>query len=92
MRTIHDRITIFHINTGTVACQEPEQLQVQQQLDEQQEAKPDDSCLFHPEQMKCRPDPITGKCTPGFSMNVNQHCYPGKPSPNGLRQNQCFAI
>jgi hypothetical protein len=28
MRTIYDRITIFHINTGTVACQEPEQLQV----------------------------------------------------------------
>ena len=28
MQTIYDRITIFHINTGTVACQEPEQLQV----------------------------------------------------------------
>src|SRR6476620_4902006 len=42
--------------------------------------------------MKCRPDPITGKRPPDFSMNVNQHCYPSKPSPNGLRQNQCFPI
>ncbi len=66
------------------ACQEPQQLQVKQQPDQQQAAKPDDSCLFHPEQMKCKPDPITGKCQSGFSMNVNQHCYPDKPCPNGF--------
>ena len=45
------------------ACQSQQQLQVNQ------EPKSDDSCLFHPEQEKCKPDQITGKCPPGFSMN-----------------------
>jgi hypothetical protein len=57
------------------ACQSQQQLQVNQ------EPKSDDSCLFHPEQEKCKPDQITGKCPPGFSMNENEHCYPDKPCP-----------
>ena len=67
------------------ACQESQQAQVKQQ---QQPAKPDDSCLFHPEQTKCKPDAITGKCPKGFSMNVNQHCYPNKPCPNGFERHK----
>ena len=75
------------------ACQESQQAQVkqqqqQQQPDQLQPAKPDDSCLFHPEQMKCKPDPITGKCPPGFSMNVKQHCYPNRPCPNGFERHK----
>jgi hypothetical protein len=70
------------------ACQEPQQLQVKQQPDQQRAAKPDDSCLFHPEQMACKPDQITGKGPPGFSMNVNQHCYPNKPCPNGFERHE----
>ena len=55
---------------------------------QQQPAKPDDSCLFHPEQMKCKPDPITSNCPTGFSMNVNQQCYPNKPCPNGFERHE----
>lgn len=50
----------------------------------QKQSKPDNSCLFHPEQMKCKPDPITGKCPKGFSMNVYEHCFPKIPCPNGF--------
>jgi hypothetical protein len=57
------------------ACQSQQQLQVNQ------EPKSDDSCLFHPEQEKCKPDQITGKCPPGFSMNENEHRFPDKPCP-----------
>jgi hypothetical protein len=57
------------------ACQDQQQLQVNQ------DPTPDDSCLIHPEQEKCKPDQITGKCPSGFSMNENQHCFPDKPCP-----------
>ena len=67
------------------ACQEQHQLLLKQQPNQQQEqSKPDNSCLFHPEQMKCKPDPITGKCPKGFSMNVYEHCFPKIPCPKGF--------
>ena len=67
------------------ACQEQHQLLLKQQPNQQQEQpKPDNSCLFHPEQMKCKPDPITGKCPKGFSMNVYEHCFPKIPCPKGF--------
>ena len=78
---------VCNSNQNNSACQEPQQLQVKQP-DQQQPAKPDDSCLFHPEQMKCKPDPITSNCPTGFSMNVNQHCYPNKPCPNGFERHE----
>ena len=51
---------------------------------QQEQPKPDNSCLFHPEQMKCKPDPITGKCPKGFSMNVYKHCFPNVRCPKGF--------
>ena len=67
------------------ACQEQHQLLLKQQPNQQQEQpKPDNSCLFHPEQMKCKPDPITGKCPKGFSMNVYEHCFPKIRCPKGF--------
>jgi len=45
---------------------------------------PDDSCLFNPEQDKCKPDPKTGQCPPGFNMNVYEHCFPNKQCPKGF--------
>lgn len=67
------------------ACQEQHQLLLNQQSNQQQEQpKPDNSCLFHPEQMKCKPDPITGKCPKGFSMNVYEHCFPNVRCPKGF--------
>jgi hypothetical protein len=62
-------------NLADQACQDQQQFQVNQ------DSTPDDSCLFHPEQEKCKPDQITGKCPSGFSMNENQHCFPDKPCP-----------
>ena len=72
---------------NTSACQEQHQLLLKQQPNQKQQQerpKPDNSCLFHPEQMKCKPDPITGKCPPGFSMNVYEHCFPNIPCPKGF--------
>ena len=68
------------------ACQEQHQLMLKQQPDQkqQQQLKPDNSCLFHPEQVKCKPDPITGKCPKGFSMNVYEHCFPNIRCPTGF--------
>ena len=63
------------------ACQEQHQLLLKQQ---QEQPKPDNSCLFHPEQMKCKPDPITDKCPKGFSMNVYKHCFPNVRCPKGF--------
>jgi hypothetical protein len=34
--------------------------------------------------MKCKPDPITGKCPKGFSMNVYKHCFPNVRCPKGF--------
>jgi hypothetical protein len=34
--------------------------------------------------MKCKPDPITGKCPTGFSMNVYEHCFPNIRCPKGF--------
>jgi hypothetical protein len=45
---------------------------------------PDDSCLFNPEQDKCKPDPKTGQCPPGFNMNGYEHCFPNKQCPKGF--------
>ena len=71
------------------ACQEQHQLPIKQQPNQQQpQPKPDNSCLFHPEQTKCKPDPITHKCPQGFSLNVNQHCYPNKPCPKGFERHE----
>lgn len=50
----------------------------------QSQTNPDDSCLFHPEQDKCKPDPTTGQCPSGFNMNENGHCFPDKPCPKGF--------
>lgn len=33
-------------------------------------------------------DPITHKCPQGFSLNVNQHCYPNKPCPKGFERHE----
>lgn len=70
------------------ACQEQRQLVLKQQPNQkqqqQEQPKPDNSCLFHPEQVKCKPDPITGKCPPGFSMNVYEHCFPNIRCPKGF--------
>jgi len=70
------------------ACQDQHKLPVNPQSDQpphqQEQSKPDNSCLFHPEQMKCEPDPITGKCPKGFSMNVYEHCFPKMHCPEGF--------
>ena len=73
-------------NQNISFCREQQQLRLRQQINSQSyKLQPDDTrASFHPEQMKCKPDPITGKCQSGFSMNVNQHCYPDKPCPNGF--------
>ena len=34
----------------------------------------DDSCQFFPEQEKCKPDPVTGDCPPGFATNGDGQC------------------
>jgi hypothetical protein len=46
--------------------------------------KPDQSCAFNPDSPKCKPDPITGKCPPGFSHNVHDNCFPLGPCPHGF--------
>jgi len=79
-------------NLADQACQDQQQFQVNQ------DPTPDDSCLFHPEQEKCIPDQITGKCPSGFSMNENQHCFPDKPCPpkyekhNNDETGACYSI
>lgn len=35
---------------------------------------PDQSCLFHPEQSKCKSD--NGKCPTGFNQNEDGNCFP----------------
>ena len=44
---------------------------------------PDESCLFHPEQDKCKPDQ-NGNCPNGFLLNDDNHCVPDKPCPKGF--------
>jgi hypothetical protein len=44
---------------------------------------PDESCLFHPEQDKCKPD-HNGNCPNGFLLNDDNHCVPDKPCPKGF--------
>jgi len=46
---------------------------------------PDESCLFHPEQDKCKADP-NGNCPRGFLLNDDDHCVPDKPCPKGFEQ------
>ena len=36
--------------------------------------EPDQSCLFHPEQAKCKSD--NGKCPTGFNQNEDGNCFP----------------
>jgi hypothetical protein len=38
------------------------------------EKGPDQSCLFHPEQAKCKSD--NGKCPAGFNQNEDGNCFP----------------
>jgi hypothetical protein len=45
---------------------------------------PDESCLFNPAQDKCKPDPKTGQCPPGFNMNGYEHCFPNKQCSKGF--------
>jgi hypothetical protein len=49
-----------------------------------EQSGPDNSCLFNSEQDKCRPDPTTGQCPPGFNMNGDGHCFPNMPCPKGF--------
>jgi hypothetical protein len=49
-----------------------------------QQPQPDNSCLFNPQQDKCRPNPTTGQCPPGFNMNGDEHCFPNMPCPKGF--------
>jgi hypothetical protein len=44
---------------------------------------PDGSCLFHPEQNKCKPDQY-GNCPSGFFLNDDEHCVPDKSCPSGF--------
>jgi hypothetical protein len=44
----------------------------------------DDSCQFFPEQEKCKPDPVTGDCPPGFATNGDGQCYKTGPCPKGF--------
>ena len=46
--------------------------------------KPDRSCTFFPEQEKCKPDPVTHQCPPGFSLNEGEHCFPSGKCPDGF--------
>jgi hypothetical protein len=46
---------------------------------------PDDSCLFHPEQEKCKPDQ-SGNCPSGFLLNGKGHCFPDKKCPKGFEK------
>src|SRR6266516_3143705 len=43
-----------------------------------------DVYTFNPEQDKCKPDPKTGQCPPGFNMNGYEHCFPNKQCPKGF--------
>jgi hypothetical protein len=36
--------------------------------------------------MRCKPDPLTGKCSTGFSMNVYEHCFPKKSCAKGFEK------
>ncbi|MGN6631486.1 MAG: hypothetical protein ACTHKP_04520 [Nitrososphaeraceae archaeon] len=45
---------------------------------------PTDKCAFNPDSPNCKPDPITGKCPPGFSHNVHDNCFPSGPCPSGF--------
>jgi hypothetical protein len=47
-------------------------------------SNPDQSCAFNPDSPKCKPDPITGKCPPGFSHNVHDNCFPSGKCPSGF--------
>jgi hypothetical protein len=49
-----------------------------------EQSRPDNSCLFNPEQDKCRPDPTTGQCPSGFNMNGDMHCFPNMSCPKGF--------
>lgn len=59
---------------------------------------PDKGCAFHPDSPKCAPDPITGKCPPGFSHNVHDNCFPSGKCPPGFGRHdddesgRCFPI
>jgi hypothetical protein len=44
---------------------------------------PDESCLFHPEQDKCKSDQ-NGNCPNGFFLNDDNHCVPDKKCPKGF--------
>jgi hypothetical protein len=46
---------------------------------------PDDSCLLHPEQEKCKPDQ-SGNCPSGFLLNGKGHCFPDKKCPKGFEK------
>jgi hypothetical protein len=46
---------------------------------------PDESCLLHPEQEKCKPDQ-SGNCPSGFLLNGKGHCFPDKKCPKGFEK------
>jgi hypothetical protein len=46
---------------------------------------PDESCLLHPEQEKCKPDQ-SGNCPSGFLLNRKGHCFPDKKCPKGFEK------
>lgn len=48
---------------------------------------PDNSCLFHPEQEKCKSD--NGKCPDGFFQNEDANCVPNhKQCPKGFHSHE----
>jgi hypothetical protein len=47
---------------------------------------PDSSCTFFPELPHCVPDPKTGLCPPGFSMNEDGHCFRSGKCPTGFER------
>jgi hypothetical protein len=47
---------------------------------------PDNSCTFFPELPYCVPDPKTGLCPPGFSMNEDEHCFRTGKCPSGFER------
>ena len=47
---------------------------------------PDNSCTFFPELPHCVPDPKTGLCPPGFSMNADEHCFRTGKCPSGFER------
>jgi len=47
--------------------------------------RPDQSCLFYPQQDKCKADP-SGNCPRGFFLNDDDHCVPNKRCPKGFEQ------